>query len=349
MMIFHQGPEDTQLVFTDSEWAMLILMCLLSLCVCVISAMEVRHIGAPSQARGDPDLSHGQQIRRWFMYSIAAANGMRFLTTLVDILYVHIYNLFGAAPGLNSQLAFTALPSLLTFTMFSLLTVYFAQLCYTVMGMPFFHVRNSWFAGNLLLYILVLIGLFVYVDSGLVCGALAAFFSANCLLVGWFGMNVFKFFPQESASASAGAGVGIGSGSSSSSGSTNTPDSHKVRARLLPLVAACLLGLGLDAATYFRLFFIDPDITSQVVVDTTLIIMSEILPSTVFLWVVSRRASEGENTSLLTATVAATGRLPIINWYKSVDNSASAGLDIDDEAPTGSEKALDRAFFRERL
>ena len=353
MMIYHQGPENTQLVFTDSEWAMLILMCVLSLCVCVISAMEVRHIGAPSQARGDPDLSHGQQIRRWFMYSIAAANGMRSLTTLVDILYVHIYNLFGAAPGLNSQLAFTALPSLLTFTMFSLLTVYFAQLCYTVMGMPFFHVRNSWFAGNLLLYILVLIGLFVYVDSGLVCGALAASFGTNCLVVGWFGMNVFKFFPQESASASAsaGAGVGIGSGSSSgsSSSNTNTPGSHQVRARLQPLVAACMLGLGLDAATYFRLFFIGPDITSQVVVNTTLIIMAEILPSIVFLWVVSRRASEGENTSLLTATVAATGRLPIINWYKSVDNYASAGLDIDDEAPTGSEKALDRAFFRERL
>jgi hypothetical protein len=347
-MIYHQGPEDTQLVFTDSEWALLILMCVFSLCVCVISAMEVRHIGAPSQARGDPDLSHGQQIRRWFMYSIAAANGMRSITTLVDILYVHVYSLFGAAPGLTSQLSFTALPSLLTFTMFSLLTVYFAQLCYTVMGMPFFHVRNCWFAGNLLLYLLVLFGLFVYVDSGIVCGALATAFGTTFLVVGWFGMNVFKYFPLGSANACA-TGGGIGISCDSSSG-TNTPNAQQVRARLLPLVTACMLGLGVDAAMYCKLFFVDAGITSQVVVNTSFIICAEILPSTVFLWVVSRRASEGEHTSLLTATVAATERLPIINWYNSVDNSPSAGLDfVGEEVSTGSAKALSRSFFRERL
>jgi len=318
MISYHQGdPVDSQFVFTFSEWAMLILMCLLSLCVCVISAMEVRHIGAPSQARGDPDISHGQQIRRWFMYAIAAANGMRSLTTLVDLLYVHIYSLFNSAPGKVSQLSFLALPSLLVFTMYTLLTVYFAQLCYTVMGLPFFHVRNSWFLANVLLYFLVLIGLFVSVNSTLVWGSFAVAFATNFFVAGWFGMNLFKYFPAETEKTASGAGISNFIAGAGTSGPA--PNVEQVRARLTPLIGASLFGLFVDSASYFRLYFIDPDITSQVVVTATLIICAEILPATVFLWAVSRRGNDGERASLLTATVAATGRLPIMNRYNSVD------------------------------
>jgi len=255
------------------------------------------------------------------MYIIAAANGMRSLVTLVDLLYVHVYSLPNALPGKTSQLVFLALPSLVTFTMYSLLTAYFAQLCYTVMGMPFFHVRNSWFLSNVALYFLVLFGLFVYVNSSFVCGSLAFAFGINFLVAAWFGMNLFKNFPPVSANASGAGGgnFGIGGRAGNSGNSGNTPHVQQVRTRLTPLVSACTFGLFADSALYFRLLLVDPDITTQVIGTAALIMCSEILPATAFLWVVSKRENDGESASLLTATVAAAGRLPTINWYNAVE------------------------------
>jgi hypothetical protein len=315
--------------FTVSDWGILTLMAVLSLCASIVSAMEVRHIDAPSRTSGDTDLSHGQQIRRWFMYSIAAANGMRAVSTLLDGVYIHVYSLFNATPGLTSLLSFTALPSLLTFTTYSLLTVYFAQLCYTVMGMPFFHVRNSWFLVNLILYLAVLAGLFIVMNGQIVCGALASAFIADFAVVGWFGFSVFKHFPSETGSNKNASGAG-----------GHIPH---VKSRLLPLIAICMFGLALDATVYASLFYFESGVINNSIMTNSLIICAEILPSLAFLWLVSRKESQGEEASLLTATVTATGRLPILNWYSSIE-----GVNIEN-SPTGSEKALDTAYFRERL
>ena len=138
--------------------------------VSVLSTLEVYSISS-NLVRGDPDLSHGLQVRRWFMAAVGAANGARAIGVLLELLYTYICELLMVSPSLAVLTSFRLIPSLPYFTMYSLLTVYMAQLCYTVNGLPFFHVRNLWFFSNFSLYLVVIISLVFFVGSDYAYGS----------------------------------------------------------------------------------------------------------------------------------------------------------------------------------
>lgn len=254
----------------------------LSLFVAIVASLEVFHISGSS--RGDPDLSHGLQIRRWFMATIALANGARVVCSLLNEIYAYSCEVMNVDMKDMVLVTLEVCPSLLYFTMYSLLTVYFAQLSYTVKGLPFFHVRNSWFITNLLLYAIVLLNFVLESSAKYVYISVFTAYILNLSVVVWFSISVFSYFP------------------SSTSGNL-----HRITKRLLPLIIVCFTGLAFNAMNYFICFLRtasnDSMLRSPSIAEVLTLIMAETVPSIVFLFLVSKRATSGEETSLLTSVV----------------------------------------------
>ena len=86
------SPVETMEVAVTPSGDMLLFVTLglglfLSLFVAIMASLEVFHISGSS--RGDPDLSHGLQIRRWFMATIALSNGARVVCSLLNEIYAY--------------------------------------------------------------------------------------------------------------------------------------------------------------------------------------------------------------------------------------------------------------------
>jgi hypothetical protein len=258
----------------------------LSLFVAVIALLEVWHISG--QSRGDPDLSHGLQISRWFMATIALANGARLICSLLAEVYAYTCDLMHADMKEMVLVVLRVCPSLLYFTMYSLLTVYFAQLSYTVKGLPFFHVRNSWFITNLLLYAIVLLNFVLVSSAEYVYLSIFVAYALNLIVMVWFSASIFSYFPN------------VASG-----------NVLRVFKRLLPLVVVCVTGLAFTGLNYILLYLRAAPSTNTIgtgtlefsLVEVALLIMAEIAPSLAFLYLVSKRKTEGERSSLLTTVV----------------------------------------------
>ena len=222
---------------------------LFALCISIVSVLEVWSI-SNSLVRGDPDLSHGLQIRRWFMGAIGGASGARAVCTLCEVFYEYMCAMLSMTPSYGLLTSFRALPTLLYYTMYTLLTVYLAQLVYTVNGMPFFHVRNVWFFANFSLY-LVVISAVVFVPSPTyVYGAFFLAFTVDLLIVGWYGTQLFKFLPAPPVlTASSGKLAGAGASSSFASAAAQA----KIRSRLMPLIVVCCLGVSMSCLNFLLL------------------------------------------------------------------------------------------------
>jgi hypothetical protein len=184
-------------------------------------------------------------------------------------------------------------PSLLYFTMYSLLTVYFAQLSYTVKGLPFFHVRNSWFITNLLLYVIVVLNFVLESSAKYVYLSIFTAYVLNSVVVVWFSVSVFNYFP------------------SAASGNIT-----RVTKRLFPLVVMCFTGLVFNDLNYFICFMRAahvytysahdlylPILSKPSMLEILTLVMAETIPSVVFLFLVSKRQLSGEESSLLTTVV----------------------------------------------
>ena len=260
----------------------------LSLFVATVALLEVWHISG--QSRGDPDLSHGLQIRRWFMATIALANGARLVCSLLAEIYAYTCGLMQENMKEMVFVVLRVCPSLLYFTMYSLLTVYFAQLSYTVKGLPFFHVRNSWFITNLLLYAIVLLNFVLVSSAEYIYLSIFVAYALNLIVVVWFSASVFSYFPN-----------------------TASGNIQRIFKRLLPLVVVCVTGLAFTGLNYILLYLRAAPSTNTTgtgamefsLVEVALLIMAEIAPSSAFLYLVSKRQVVGEESSLLSKTTAA--------------------------------------------
>ena len=121
------------MVLSSVDFAGLFLVDILALAVCILASVEVHSISG-SLVRGDPDMSHGLQIRRWFMGAIAGASGSRALCTTGEIFYQYLCGVLTTAPSGTLLATLRVLPTLPYYTMYTLLTVYLAQLVFTVNG-----------------------------------------------------------------------------------------------------------------------------------------------------------------------------------------------------------------------
>jgi hypothetical protein len=258
---------------------------LLSLFVAIMASLEVFHISGSS--RGDPDLSHGLQIRRWFMATIALANGARVVCSLLNEIYAYSCEVMNVSMKDMVLVTLEVCPSLLYFTMYSLLTVYFAQLSYTVKGLPFFHVRNSWFITNLLLYAIVLLNFVLESSAEYVYLSVFTAYILNLIVVVWFSFSVFSYFP-----------------------SNTSGNLHRITKRLLPLIVVCFTGLAFNGLNYFICFLRsasnDSVLSTPSVLEVLTLVMAETVPSIAFLFLVSKRTTSGEQASLLTSVVDST-------------------------------------------
>jgi len=226
----------------------------LSLSVSVLSTLEVYSISS-SLVRGDPDLSHGLQVRRWFMGAVGSASGARAIGGVLEILYDYICDLLQTAPSPGFLTSLRVIPSLLYFTMYSLLTVYLAQLCYTVNGLPFFHVRNMWFFCNFSLYLLVLISVMFFVGSEYTYAAFLVAYLLNLGMFTWYGNSVFKVIPAQMAASSGLASLTPTKKSQATASSALSSSTARVLARLWPLVVVCGVGVCLSSLNYMLLAF----------------------------------------------------------------------------------------------
>lgn len=233
---------------------------LLSLAVSVLSTLEVYSI-SNSLVRGDPDLSHGLQIRRWFMAAIGTSSGVRSLCTILEAFYIYACAIFVTVPTVSLELSFRVIPSLLYFTMYSLLTVYLAQLCYTVNGLPFFHVRNVWFFSNFSLYLLVLVSIVFMESPTYVYCEFCIAHLLNLCAFSWYGISVFKFIPTlASSTSSARLLAPLKKPTNSTTNSPSAVNSYsasnaRVLARLLPLIVVGHVGVILSLLTFLLMAF----------------------------------------------------------------------------------------------
>ena len=279
----------------------------LSLLVAVLALLEVWHISG--QSRGDPDLSHGLQIRRWFMATIALANGARLVCSLLSEVYAYSCGLWNAFMKEIVLVVLRCVPSLLYFTMYSLLTVYFAQLSYTVKGLPFFHVRNSWFITNLLLYAIVLLNFVLVSSAEYVYLSIFVACALNLIVVVWFSASVFSYFPNQAGG-----------------------NTQRIFKRLLPLVIVCVIGLIFTALNYALLFLHSSPSTSAGMMvfslaEVLLLIMAETVPSLAFLYLVSKRQITGEKSSLLTTVIQTAATNPLLGGVAGVSKDGVSGED----------------------
>lgn len=301
---------------------LLFLLSSLSLAVCVLSSFEVWGDFGSSRRRGDPDLSHGLQLRRWFLAAIGAASGARTVCTVLEVLYDYFCGLLSSTPATVVILSFRVIPSLFFFTTYSLLAVYFAQLCYTVNGLPFFHVRNVWFFANFGLYLIVAVSIIFLVDPPLVYGTFVFAYLLNIGTFTWFGVSIFKFIPsgqQSPTSAVRGlmstptpnkTAAAAGEGSALNQSALNS-SIEKIVPRLLPIIIVCSAGMSVSAINFLLLAIQVLPKASEggSSIEFALILVSEVLPSMGFLFLIPKQDNTYEEPSLLSIVVRATSLL----------------------------------------
>jgi hypothetical protein len=299
---------------SNGEWAVIIFVGVSALVTCILSILQGRHIKASALAHGEHDLSHGQQIRRWFMYMIAIASGVRFMCNLTLGISVYLDGLFNETPGMSTLNFLTLFPSLFYFTLYSLLTVYFAQLYYTVLGQAFFHVRNVSLGANVGFYALFLVELLFFRNASVVYAASALAFAVNLVMTAWFGCGLFKHFP---------AGPSPSGGDKLSNSNAANSEIEEVKARLLPLVVTCMAGLGLGLL-WFLLLLMNAVHSVDVTTNGVCVLISELCPSWAFLLLVGQRDAHSDDVS----GARSGSRL----GYSAIDDGYLANEDVDDVA-----------------
>ena len=267
------------------DWIAISALAIFCICVSVLSALEVSHASS-----GEHDHSHGHQIRRWFMATVSGANAARAISSIADGVYTYMCTMLKVEPQAHLETSISVFPSLLYFTMYSLLAVYFAQLVYTVQGVPFFRVRNVWFFTNLLLYVTVIFSVIFLTSLEYVYFAIFLTYFANLVLIGWYSNSVFNHFPEPTTGRSM---------------SASAASVAKITTKLYPVVVVSLGGLFVNVLHYGMLAF-DVIKRHQVVMRVLLFAAGEVGPSIALLYLVSKRSERGEEASLLTKVVETT-------------------------------------------
>ena len=206
------------------------------------------------------------------------------------------------------------LPTCAYITVYTMVTVHFAQMCHTVSLNSgwFIQLRNIFIAANVLMYSLIVFFVSLYLVATLVDWVFLVSFAVILLSTLFYGYSLFKLLPGSTAH--------------------HQLTARRVMARFVPLLVICVVGLSFGAVYYLLLVLnlLPSDVTAskQFVYDFIAFTFSEVLPTLLIILLISKKpntAAVGEGTGLVAETSG--DLLHVIKGYISSKYSAVPGTE----------------------
>ena len=234
---------------------LLVLIIFSSLSVCILCVVKLVQVSNGFSLL-DPDVSPGLRIRKWFLYVIAAATGLRCLSSVIEFIIFTIKVVKEDEPTEsisyyeNNKFHYAlpdvvficrVLPTILFLAYYALLGLYISNLSHSIRGQDFTLVRNGWVAGNAMVVFAVFQYLFIFPNPSVlnvVCLIVVLFYS---LWMAWSAYWVLDLYRSSSNNSNSGGG---GSASGGAVGA------KRVLARMVYLVAVAAAALLLYAVVY---------------------------------------------------------------------------------------------------
>lgn len=235
----------------------------------------------------------GTAVRKSFLIAISTASFARVIA--VTALAVYYYNQVTVTTDASKQSPLIEMlrymPSCIYVTVYTMVTVYFAQMCYTVSvnSVSYSQLRSMFFVGNVLTYGTVIFFIAVRPVNYAVYWVFLVSYSVTFLSTLFYGYSLFKLLPGSTAH--------------------HQRTARKVMARFVPLLIICLTGLLFGTVHFFYLVISVQPITStisqQFEFDFIAFTLSEILPSLLVILLLAKKSSTGS-----TAPSEGTGLVP---------------------------------------
>ena len=223
----------------------------------------------------------GTAVRKSFLIAISTASFARVVS--VTVLAAYYYNEVSVSTDASKQPPLIEMlrymPSCIYVTVYTLVTVYFAQMCYTVSvnSVSYSQLRSMFFVGNVLTYSTVIFFIAVHPVNYAVYWVFLVSYSVTFLSTLFYGYSLFKLLPGSTAH--------------------HQRTARKVMARFVPLLIICLTGLLLGTVHFFTLVIsvipIFTTISQQFEFDFAAFTLSEILPSLLIILLLAKKSSIG--------------------------------------------------------
>lgn len=232
---------------------------------------------APLSSRNVDTTSSGLLVRKVFFTLLAVANGFRFIGILFEMFNYLVYTTMEYHYGYMLLVILTRLvPTMIFFTVYSLISVFLAQLYYTFTGLPFFHVRNLWLLGNCIVYITIFVCLlfpFYTVVYWLLCGS----YTFCVLFVSWYSGGISKIVDE--------------AGTSSPIHLTK-----KIATRFHHMITTITCSMSISAVYYLLLAiglvkWVPRFNETQFIFDAVLISCTDVIPSFLLIYIIGKRSS----------------------------------------------------------
>ena len=234
----------------------------------------------------------GTSVRKFFLIAITTASFARVISVVVLAVYYYNEANMGAEnavyPRAIELLRF--LPTCVYVSVYTMITVYFAQMCYTVSvnSVSFSQLRSMFFVGNVLTYCFVIFFVTTYPMESIVKWVFLISYAVNFIFTLFYGYSLFNLLPGSTAH--------------------HQRTARRVMARFLPLLFICLSGLFFGTVYYtsqvLGLLPTDAGASKQFEVDFLAFTFSEVLPSLLIILLLSKKSTNapavaGENTGLV--------------------------------------------------
>jgi len=251
--------------------------------VALYAAIEVYKITQPNNFR-DSETSTGTSARKNFLISVSIASFAR-VTSIVSLVisnYYQLGNTINETDPYSSKLIQLSrfLPTCMYITMYTMVTLYFAQMNYmvSVNTVPFFQLRGFLILGNAIMYFLVLFLTLVFPLEPFIYLVLFLSFTSLLVSISFYGFSLYKLLPGSTAQQIA---------------------VKKIRSRFLPLMSICIMGLFFGTVYYVIMSisctYISPTIDRQRIYDLMIFSLTEVLPSFLIVLLISKK-NDGNGT-----------------------------------------------------
>lgn len=278
--------------------SMICLACM-ALFVGIYTATEIyiTTFGKSNNGR-DVESSSGTTFRRYFQIIISFASFMRLFSLLILALYYSYEiktNNDEIQKGRNIKLIELSrfLPTCLYISVYTMVTLYFAQMCYTVSmnSVSVFQLRNVFIAGNIITYSFILVFIIAEPLESAVYWILFISYSILFISTVFYGYSLFKLLPGSTAH--------------------HQLTARKVMARFFPLLMICGISLLLGVIYYLVLILNILPTSRQYVFDFIAFSLTEVIPSLFIVLLLTKKNNSGVNSDN-TLTVDNSSNLPHI-------------------------------------
>lgn len=263
----------------------ILLICIGAIFVGLYTAVEAYIITRPNNNR-DAEASSGTFARRNFLIAVSVASFTR-VASLVALVICNYYQLEITTKAINqynSKLTKVSLflPTCIYITMYTMITLYFAQMCYmvSVNSVPFFQLRRILVLGNVATYFLILFFTLVMPLESVVYSVLFVSFILLLVSISFYGFSLHKLLPRSTAQQLL---------------------VKRITSRFFPLMSICVAGLFIGTAYYLCMCItlrgVRPTASRQCMYDLIIFSLTEVLPSLLIVILISKRNSSNGVTS----------------------------------------------------